>query len=252
MPRAGLLLGLAFSGCLFGAYAADLKCDDIRLIIKRHGDQRMWHYDNPPQYKNRDCAGCYLKQYGDDCMENDDGSESCPRLIQIDQTPADSENWICPRHCSSMPELPYQVKVTKTQSTFICNAYSSGGGCTLPYTKREDQTPTYLTVNMPTAFKILDASSYTYDESADPNTYAVRPISLCKTKRYEDNFNARVVSCWEWHWSGKPTMSHLDALWQSGNKNIHKIYAGSTGINQNTQTISKCQGINNEQTFRFQ
>ena len=236
---------LALTSSFIYTNAAVLKCDDIQMIIKRHGDQRNWYYDNPPQYKNRNCRNCYLKRDGDDCMENDDGSESCPRLIEIDQTPADSEKWICPRHCYTMPEIPYQLKVTKTKSTYKCDSILACG------TEIKDATPTIFNVNMPTAFKIEDGSSYSYQDSADPNTYAVRPISLCKTKRYEDNFNVRVVSCWQWSFN-KPRMSHLDTLWKSGDTKIHTIYTGSTGINQNKQAIPMCNTIDDRLTMKFQ
>ena len=238
---------LTFSVCLFCTHTADLNCDDIVPIIKRHGDQRNWYYSDPTQYKNRNCDRCYVDRDGEDCQLKGDGSESCPRLIQIDSTPSESENWICPRHCYSMPEIPYQVKVSKTTSTYKCDSVFACG------TEFKDITPRFFNVEMPNAFKIADASSYTYAESADPNTYGVRPISLCKTKRYEDNFNVRVVSCWRWNFrSNKPDMTHLDTFWTSGDKNIHKLYGGSTGINQNEQTISKCSGIDNVYPYKFQ
>jgi hypothetical protein len=175
-----------------------------------------------------------------------------------------------------MPELPYQVKVTKTQSRYICESRSSNGVCARGKVTSSDTTLTPFNVNVPTAFKIVDASSYNYVESADPNTYGVRPISLCKTKRYEDNFNVRVISCWRWSYlSNKPSMTHLDTFWKPGdvdidknlpgiystiaannqNKetvNIHKIYEGSTGINQNKKTIFKCISIDNVNPYKFQ
>ena len=223
MARASLTIRiLTFSVCLFCAHTADLMCDDIVSIIKRHGDQRNWYYSNPTQYKNRNCDRCYVDRDGEDCQLKEDGSESCPRLIGIDSTPAESENWICPRHCYNMPEIPYQVKVSKTTSTYKCDSIFACG------TEFKDITPRFFNVEMPNAFKIVDASSYNYDESADPNTYGVRPISLCKTKRYEDNFNVRVVSCWRWNYlSNKPSMTHLDTFWTSGDKNIHKLYGGA-------------------------
>ena len=241
-------LVLAFSVCYLGAYSAELKCDDIQNILKRElkcknifcfDSEKWWDYGSPRQYKNRDCDWCELGANDEDCVDRYSGEARCPFAPQFDPLPSGAEQWICPGHCQSMPTIPYQLKVVKTRFFFKDSR-----------TQNYDE-PNVRTVDMPTAFKTQHSSCDSGQQPADPNTYAVCPISECKTKRYQDNFNTRVVSCWQWSFN-KPRMSHLDTLWKSGDAKIHTLYAGSTGVNKNQQEISMCTPIDDRIPYKFQ
>jgi hypothetical protein len=82
-----------------------------------------------------------------------------------------------------------------------------------------------------------------------PSYSDVLPISLCKTKRYEDNWNARVNACWQWSLhSSMPQMAHLDVFWTDGAARVYTF----NGVKEKTQTISQCKSIDNAQTTFFQ
>jgi len=197
-----------------------------------------WKFGNPKQYKNRDCNWCDLEPNGEDCWDRQSDVATCPFAPQIDALPSDSTKWICPGHCKSMPSIPYQLKVVKTRFYFEDSR-----------TKSYDESPDVRTVTMPTAFNTRwDVSCDSDKQSADPNNYAVCPISECKLKRSQENFNARVVDCWQWSsLSGKPQMTHLDLFWTDKEARAYIF----DGIKTNTYTISKCATINNAPTFLF-
>ena len=136
MPRAGLLLVLTFSGCLFGAYAADLSCIDIQEILSGYQDcpihpcngnygldelnRKWWNFGPDRTYRNRDCDKCHLNHGGADCKDN-----SCPHMggpvgTAVDVLPSDSDLWICPAFCGSMPEIPIKFTFRKTVSEWMC------------------------------------------------------------------------------------------------------------------------------------
>ena len=251
MTRAGVsALTLILTVRFMCSYASDLMCDDIKGILSGHVDSRnqRW-YGDPVRYTNRYCDKCHLNQGGADCKDN-----SCPLLngplgTSIDLTPTDTESWICPRQCASMPQIPIKMNLIKEISTWECIGHWINGGCTIHNTRVDTQAAVTYQIPMPNLFKTADASSYYYVESSDPNTYGVRPISLCKTKRYEDNFNARVYDCWQWnHRSGKPQMSHLNTFWINGEATLHTF----KGARRMQQAISQCKAINDRNNFYFQ
>lgn len=95
---------------------------------------------------------------------------------------------------------------------------------------------------MSTAFKTASA------ENLNTNTYAVRTISECKTKKYEDSWNARVNGCWQWSsLSSMPQMVHLDVFWTDGAARVYTF----NGVKEKTQTISQCTSIDNTRKFFF-
>ena len=251
MARAGVsALTLILTVRFMCSYASDLMCDDIKAILSGYVDSRnqRW-YGDPVRYTNRYCDKCHLNQGGADCKDN-----SCPLLngplgTSIDLTPTDTESWICPRQCASMPQIPIKMNLIKEISTWECIGLWINGGCTIHNTRVDTQAAVPYQIPMSNPFKTADASSYYYVESPDPNTYGVMPISLCKTKRYEDNFNARVYDCWQWnHRGGKPQMSHLNTFWISGEATLHTF----KGARRMQQTISQCKAINNRDNFYFQ
>jgi hypothetical protein len=140
MPRAGLLLVLAFSGCFFGAYAADLSCTGILEMTNAYLDCNIfdrpcsrskanladpwWNYGPDPRtYKNRYCDKCWLDQGSQDCKDN-----SCPFMAgpigtAVDVLPSDSDTWICPQFCHNMPQIPIKFSMIKETSTWYCAQY---------------------------------------------------------------------------------------------------------------------------------
>ena len=113
MPCAGVrALMLTLAGSFTCTYAADLKCDDIKAILSGNVDSRnqRW-YGDPVRYKNRNCDKCHLEWYGTDCKDNSCPHMSGPAGTAIDLLPADTESWICPRQCASMPQIPIQLTV---------------------------------------------------------------------------------------------------------------------------------------------
>ena len=99
---------------------------------------------------------------------------------------------------------------------------------------------------MSTPFKTL-LSGVSFPTEA--NKYNVLEISQCKTKRYEDNFNARVNACWQWSsHSSMPQMAHLDVFWTDGAGRAYTF----NGVKEKTQTISQCTFIDNTQHWAFQ
>ena len=224
MPRvARRALLLALLGCCSRARTQELMCDDMSKILpgryERGGDG--WLFDKPKQYKNRDCRSCDLGKYDDDCVKRDTGEATCPYAPQFDALPPDYEKWICPAQCEAMPTIPYQVSVVKRRFYFTT------------WSTQYNDERNFLNVPVPSEQRSL-------------NTYDVCPISECKMKRYQDNYNARVNSCWQWHSrSGMPQMAHLDDFFTDGEAHAYD-FAGST---QKKYTISQCISSN---SFNFQ
>lgn len=260
MTRAGALV-LILTNCFLFTHAADLKCSDIRAIVSGYLDcnildrpcsyskanliEPWWNYGPDRTYKNRHCDKCELDQESQDCKDNSCTHMSGPAGTAIDLLPADSESWICPGFCASMPQIPIKFSLIKKTSTWYCANYwnwpTNTGAC-LKGDTRVDYEPVVVNqLPMSTPFK----TSYT--ESTD--AYAVRPISECKTKRYEDNWNARVNACWQWSsLSSMPQMAHLDVFWTDGAARAHTF----DGVKEKTQTISQCRSIDNTQPYFFQ
>ena len=95
---------------------------------------------------------------------------------------------------------------------------------------------------MSTAFKTASV------ENLNTNTYAVRTISECKTKKYEDSWNARVNGCWQWSsLSSMPQMAHLDVFWTDGAARAYTF----NGVKEKTHTIPQCTSIDNTRKFFF-
>ena len=253
MTRGSLrALFLALTSCFLSAYSAVLKCEDIELILSgaAYGGGRndvYWNYGNVKTYKNRYCDKCHLEERGQDCKDN-----SCPYMggpvgTAVDLLPTDSEKWICPGFCATMPQIPIKINIVKYISTWECLAWWDGDDeepvCTYQNTRVDTQTPEVNQLSMSTAFKTAS------QENSNTNTYAVRPISECKTKRYEDNFNARVNACWQWSsLSSMPQMAHLDVFWTDGAARAYTF----NGVKEKTQTISQCSSIDNTRPYFFQ
>lgn len=244
---------LALTSCFLSAYSANLKCEDIELILsgkstcggKCHAQDTFWDYGYARTYKNRYCDKCHLEYGGTDCKDN-----SCPFMAgpvgtAVDVIPDDSEKWICPEFCKNMPQIPIKMTLQKTQSRWVCEGdWWIHGVCVSPQATYEDQRdPVPYDLLMSTAFKTSSL------ENVNTNTYAVRPISECKTKRYEDNFNSRVSSCWQWSSYGHmPQMAHLDVFWTDGEARLYNTF---NGVKEKTQGISQCASISNSQPRVF-
>jgi hypothetical protein len=250
MTRTGALV-LMLANCFLLAHTADLKCEDITHILSGNllvsaKPPTWWYGHDRTPYKNRDCDKCHLDYGGTDCKDNSCPFMSGPLGQSIDLLPADSETWICPRFCASMPLIPIKLTVRKTQSRWSCEGNLwIHGVCVSPQFTHEDQmNPVPYDLPMTTAFKTADASADSYRESTDLNTYAVRPISLCKKKRYQDNFNSR-CSCRQWQ--GTPVMTHLNVFWTGGEAMSYTFL----GTRDKKQTISQCKSINDVEPLHF-
>ena len=251
MARTGALL-LALTSCFVGAHAVDLKCLDIRSMLSGYLDcniidrpcgygksnlfEPWWNYGPDRTYKNRYCDKCHLERYGTDCKDNSCPHMSGPPGTAIDLLPADSETWICPRFCASMPQIPIKMDVVREISEWECIGHWIAGGCTIHNTRTDRLVRTYQ-LPMSTPFK----TGYT---EPDDDEYAVRPISQCKTQTYEYNFNSR-CSCRQWQ---SPVMNHLNVFWPGGEAMLYTFL----GTREKTQTISQCKSINDITPLFFQ
>ena len=175
---------------------------------------------------------------------------SGPAGTAVDLLPPDTEKWICPAHCHSMPQIPITMNLVKEISTWECKLWNDykQTSCGFHNTRVDTQPAVVKQLPMSTPFTTEDASCDSDKESADPNKYAVCRISECKLKRFQENFNARVVDCWQWSYlSGKPQMEHLDRFWTDKEARAYIF----DGIKLKTNTISRCTTINDATTFFF-
>ena len=181
---------------LASAHSADLKCSDIEPILSGYLDCNIldrpcsysksnigniwWNYGPDHTYKNRDCDKCHLNQRGadsSDCKDNSCPHMSGPAGTAIDLLPADSETWICPQFCASMPQIPIKMNLVKYISAWECLRWWDSNTCIHHNTRVDTQPAVVNQLPMSTPFKLSWSD--------------VRPISECKTKTYEDNFNSR-------------------------------------------------------------
>ena len=252
MTRTSALV-LTLTRCVLITRAADLKCLDIQSMLSGYLDCNIldrpcsysrssfatpwWNYGPDRTYKNRDCDKCHLNYGGSDCKDNSCPHMSGPAGTAIDLLPADSETWICPAFCANMPQIPIKMSLVKYVSTWECIGLWIAGGCTIHNT-RVDRQPTIVNqLPMSTPFK-------TGYSNARGDEYAVRPISECKTKTYEDNFNSR-CSCRQWQ---SPVMTHLNVFWPGGEAMLYTFL----GTREKKQTISQCRSIHDITPLHFQ
>jgi len=124
----------------------------------------------------------------------------------------------------------------------MCKGVWIAGKCTIHHTEETSTTPHVRQLPMSTPF---ETSSGVERDGA----YAVRPVSECRTKRYEDNWNTRVSACWQWSsLGGNLQMAHLDAFWTDGAARAYTF----NGVIEKTQTISRCASIDNTRTAFLQ